>query len=115
MIATGKCDTSLLEKYGNNDFVVDDDIVLMGGYYIPFTDSFIDSLGNSPIQKQNVLLSNGFVEVTDDGYLTYDIADLIKDKDKITIELDYMFLTYTQKNVMVPNLNACFIIKKHYI
>lgn len=102
MIATGKCDTTKLEKYGNNDFVVDDDIVLMGGYYIPFTDSFIDSLGNSPIQKQNVLLSNGFVEVTDDGYLTYDIADLIKDKDKITIELDYMFLTYTQKNVMVP-------------
>ncbi len=27
MIATGKCDTTKLEKYGNNDFVVDDDIV----------------------------------------------------------------------------------------
>lgn len=27
MIATGKCDTSLLEKYGDNDYVVDDDIV----------------------------------------------------------------------------------------
>lgn len=27
LIATGKCDTTKLEKYGNNDFVVDDDIV----------------------------------------------------------------------------------------
>lgn len=27
LIATGKCIMSLLEKYGNNDFVVDDDIV----------------------------------------------------------------------------------------
>lgn len=27
LIATGKCDTSLLTKYGNNDYVVDDDIV----------------------------------------------------------------------------------------
>lgn len=28
LIATGKCDTTKLEKYGNNDFVIDDDIVL---------------------------------------------------------------------------------------
>lgn len=27
LIATGKCDTSALEKYGSNEFVVDDDII----------------------------------------------------------------------------------------
>ena len=27
LVATGKCDVSLLEKYGDNDYVVDDDIV----------------------------------------------------------------------------------------
>lgn len=103
LVATGKCDTTKLEKYGNNDFVVDDDIVLINnGYYIPFTGSFEDSLGNLPIQRFAVISSGTTADFGENGYLIYDIGDLLKDKDKITIELDYMFLTYTQQYVIIP-------------
>ena len=103
MIATGKCDTTKLEKYGNNDFVIDDDIVLINNsYYISFAGSFEDSLGNLPIQRFAVISAGTTADFGDNGYLTYDIGNLLEDKDKITIELDYMFLTYTQQNVIVP-------------
>ena len=87
-------------KAGNDLYVLKSDDK---GYYIPFAGSFEDSLGNLPIQKSGViLLPSGFVDFSDNGYITYDIGDLLKDKDKITIELDYMFFTYTQQNVIVP-------------
>ena len=49
MVATGKCDTSLLEKYGNNDFVVDDDIVKIVSVsdyicHLPLRSNFIDTV-----------------------------------------------------------------------
>lgn len=58
MVATGKCDTTKLTKYGNNDFVIDDDIVkknddITNGliFYVPFTDGTAKDIisGKSPV------------------------------------------------------------------
>lgn len=60
LIATGKCDTTKLEKYGNNDFVVDDDIVKSESWKTIFSFSGTSSGDTTKTMAQNFDTSKSF-------------------------------------------------------
>lgn len=88
--------------------MVDEDIILLDNdYRIPFTQNLIDSLGNSPSSRTGVTIQNECAVFGASDALVYDVGNLFE-KDKITIELEVMFLSYPDANKQCPVFNTSF-------
>ena len=86
-----------MEKYGNNDFVVDDDIVLIdNSYYISFAGFLKDSWGNLPIETStNLYINDDYLEINN-GTLMYNIGDYLKLAAIIRMDIDVLLLEQTK-------------------
>lgn len=107
LIVTGKCNEFLLTKYGNNDFVVDDDMV-ENSYKISFMTSLYDSWENLPSERSGVTLNESGAIFKGKDHLTYYIGNYLQNAKIVKIEVDVMLLSESMTK------NTVFTVDKDF-
>lgn len=111
LAATGKCDTSLLEKYGDNDFVVDDDVVKKEEFIIEVIPNpaffFIirNSVDSYPLYYDDAYHYDYFINVVNDGDVanTFCNVRLLGVENINSVAVDYENTNYGYGSMQIIN------------